>query len=202
MTYDQIPGWFNYGPLYDSIVENAPDGSLFVEVGCWLGQSTAYLAKKIKESEKNIHLYAVDHGFGSPGGEDYKHHENVLKECGGNVAGWFVNNLKECDVLDVVTPIIAPSVKASVLFPNRSLQFVFIDGAHDPDSVLCDLTMWWPKVATGGVMAGHDYDGCWLGVMDTVDKYFAGSYRNFDLKDKDAPGCWSRKKVSAFGGPR
>ena len=35
--------------------------------------------------------------------------------------------------------------------------FVFIDGAHDYDSVRADLEAWWPRVAPGGILAGHDW---------------------------------------------
>jgi hypothetical protein len=35
---------------------------------------------------------------------------------------------------------------------------VFIDGAHDYDSVYSDLTAWWPRVKDGGILAGHDID--------------------------------------------
>lgn len=200
MTYKDIPGWFDYEALFDKAVDDAPSGSrwsLFVEVGCYLGRSTAYLARKIKESGKNILLFAVDHGFGSPGGEDYHLHEPVLKENGGNFAGKFVSNLRDCGVLDVVVPIITTSQQAAELFTPLSLQFVFIDAAHDPESVRRDLGTWWPLVTAGGTLAGHDYNGCWLGVVDAVNQFFGiprpapGEPLPFTLKDKDSESCWS-----------
>ncbi len=200
MDWSQIPGWFSFDKLYDDAVARASDGAVFVEVGCWLGKSAAYLGRKIIESGKDIRLYAVDWGFGSPGGEDWHLHEPVLAQYGGNIAGKLVSNLKECGVLDVVTVIAADSVKASRLFRSRSLDFVFIDAGHDPKSVRSDLETWWSKILPGGVLAGHDYDGCWLGVVETVDLFFGHGRHNpgepwkFPLQDKNSPGCWSIKR--------
>lgn len=206
MTYEQIEGWFNYPEIFDAAVKRANDGAVFVEVGCWLGRSTAYLAQKIKDSGKKITLYAVDWGFGSPEGKDYYLHQPMLREYGGNVAGKFVSNLLDCGVLDFVVPVISNSVKASMIFADRSLDFVFIDAGHDERSVWTDLHNWWRKVNLGGVMAGHDYDGCWLEVCETVDRFFGvnSGYRDnpgepittFPFKDPDSEGCWSRQRIS------
>ena len=34
---------------------------------------------------------------------------------------------------------------------------MFIDAQHHFDAVLEDLTLWFPKLRTGGVLAGHDW---------------------------------------------
>jgi len=52
----------------------------------------------------------------------------------------------------------ASSVEASLQVPDGSLDFVYIDAAHDFDSVMVDLVLWSPKVRKGGIIAGHDYD--------------------------------------------
>ena len=60
-------------------------------------------------------------------------------------------------VKDVVTLIRKTSVQAAKQFKNASLDFVFIDGSHDTDSVCADIDAWLPKVKAGGIIAGHDY---------------------------------------------
>lgn len=40
----------------------------------------------------------------------------------------------------------------------KQFGFVYIDGAHDHDSVVVDLEAWWPRVSAPGCLAGHDYD--------------------------------------------
>lgn len=49
------------------------------------------------------------------------------------------------------------SLHASRLFDEASLDFVFIDAGHDVCSVREDLDIWWPKVRSGGLLAGDDY---------------------------------------------
>jgi predicted O-methyltransferase YrrM len=38
-----------------------------------------------------------------------------------------------------------------------SFDFIYIDGAHDYKSVVADLAAWFPKLAEGGILAGHDW---------------------------------------------
>lgn len=64
------------------------------------------------------------------------------------------------------------SMEAVEEIPNDSLDFVYIDGLHDFDSVMLDLIHWTPKVRVGGIVSGHDYvhhfEG---GVIQAVNAY-------------------------------
>jgi len=42
-------------------------------------------------------------------------------------------------------------------FEDNSLDFVYIDGAHDFQNVTNDIVEWSKKVRKGGVISGHDY---------------------------------------------
>ena len=42
-------------------------------------------------------------------------------------------------------------------FEDNSLDFVFIDGAHDFKNVAMDICEWAKKVRPGGIVYGHDY---------------------------------------------
>lgn len=52
------------------------------------------------------------------------------------------------------------SAEAATRFADRSLDFVYLDAAHDLWSVINDLHVWAPKVKVGGIVAGHDYIKC------------------------------------------
>ena len=70
--------------------------------------------------------------------------------------------------MDVARQQVAPHASKAVLlrnastvaaasFADSSVDFVYLDARHDYLGVLQDLRSWWPKLALGGVMAGHDY---------------------------------------------
>lgn len=50
------------------------------------------------------------------------------------------------------------SVEASALFAPGTVDFIYIDGAHDYESVRTDLHTWYPKLTERGIIAGHDFD--------------------------------------------
>jgi hypothetical protein len=49
------------------------------------------------------------------------------------------------------------SKQAVDLFPDESLDFVYIDANHEYSYVVEDIKLWYPKVKKGGIVAGHDY---------------------------------------------
>lgn len=58
------------------------------------------------------------------------------------------------------------SYEASLNFPDEYFDFIYIDAAHDYDSMVDDLNAWWPKLKKGGIFSGHDYisyDVVWRG---------------------------------------
>jgi len=54
-----------------------------------------------------------------------------------------------------VTFIKDTSQNAVEQFIDSSIDFVYIDGEHT--RIKQDLTLWWPKVKPGGLLAGHDF---------------------------------------------
>ena len=86
--FNEIPGWFIYKSLYDTMVETAPFNSTFVEVGAWFGKSTNYLAGKIKESKKNIHFTTID-TFKGTQTEDL--HLNIVDTFNGDIFYEFID---------------------------------------------------------------------------------------------------------------
>lgn len=197
MTYADIPGWFDYERLYDRIVQEAPPNSTLVEVGCWLGRSLAYLGAAAKASDKGLAVVGVDPGFGSKGMADESLHAPVLAELGGNTTTKLLCNLRDCGVSDVVTVIAAPSVQAArLLGDGHRVAFVFIDAAHDSDSVAADIRAWSSVLMYGGVLAGHDYSHHWPSVVASVDALLGrreGDPAEYPNADPTCPHCWSRR---------
>lgn len=66
------------------------------------------------------------------------------------------------------------SEKASKLIKEKSVDLVFIDGDHSYEWVLKDIKNYLPKIKSGGIISGHDYDfPDWIGVKKAVDSCFA-----------------------------
>jgi hypothetical protein len=49
------------------------------------------------------------------------------------------------------------ALKLNVAYGPESLDFVYLDAAHDYKSVRDDLCSWFDMVKPGGILAGHDY---------------------------------------------
>jgi len=74
--------------------------------------------------------------------------------------------------------LIRDSIIAAQQFEDRSLDFAFIDADHSYEGAHPDVEAWWPKIAPGGVLGGHDYDlpthphfGVKRAVDEAVEKY-------------------------------
>lgn len=61
------------------------------------------------------------------------------------------------------------SPKCAELIPDNSLDFCYIDGAHDRQSVHDDVVAMWPKVKPGGIIGGHDCSVKFNGVINGVN---------------------------------
>lgn len=149
--------WFTYPGLYSQIVQHAQQKAHFVEVGVWKGRSAAFLAVEIINSGKTIMLDLVDTWQGS---EEHLPLQYDLFEV-------FKKNIEP--VLPYVNIKRMDSLSAASTYADGSLDFVFIDAAHDYESVKSDILAWLPKVKPGGFLAGHDYP-TWPGVTRAVNE--------------------------------
>jgi len=74
---------------------------------------------------------------------------------------------------------------------QKQLSAVFIDAAHDEESVRSDLAVWLPCIRRdGGIIAGHDYSAeHWPGVVRAVRGVFGdlGLLEEFDRQNPMTP---------------
>jgi len=178
-AYTDIPGWFDDEWLYDRMIGRAPDNATFVEVGCWLGKSTAYGASRIREAGRSILFYAVDTWEGSPNEPEMV---EAVAQAGGSVFELFRRNMEEAGVVEVVRPLRMPSVSAARLFADGCLDFVFIDADHRCEAVQAYIAAWRPKIKAGGTLAGHDWN-TYGSVQQAVTAMLG---RNFSVEGN----CW------------
>jgi hypothetical protein len=163
--------WFDYQEIYSMMVDKFEDGSHFVEVGSWKGRSSVYMAVEMINSEKKIKFDCVDTWNGSE--------EHISEGSGCFVKeilidrDWlfnqFINNIEP--VKNIINPIRDTSESASKKYKDGSLDFIWIDAAHDYDNVFSDISNWIPKLKIDGYIGGHDYHK-YCGVEDAVNDFF------------------------------
>lgn len=166
-----IFGYSRYIDLYRDMVVNAEDGALFVELGSFLGQSTAAMGVFIKSSGKRIAFDAVDI-FELTDFSDEPHFK-VIEDHGGDFLAAFKNNMEKAQVADAINIVKATSLEAAATYEDRSISFLMIDASHTYEDVVDDINAWFPKLKIGGIMSGDDLD--WpdvkLAVEDTCKHY-------------------------------
>jgi hypothetical protein len=152
-SWERIPGWFTFPQLYSQAVNEAEDGDVFVEIGAWLGRSTAFLGQCVKASGKRIKLLVVDTFAGSPTEPSMI---SSARAIGGSVRSDFERNMRLADVLEIIEIKETRSVDAAPVVPDSSCALVFIDADHRYEAVRADIRAWIGKVRAGGIIAGHD----------------------------------------------
>ena len=158
--WNNIPGFVSVKKVktMQSVVKELPSNSEIVELGCYKGRSAVALASVLPEDGV---LHCIDHFVGSPtmpelGIDD----RNLLTEFRKNVAAFGVD--------DKIKVLEMKSAEAVPRFEPESIDAIFIDAAHDYESVKEDLLSWYPKVKPGGFIFCDDYEPSWPGVVQAV----------------------------------
>jgi len=176
---DEIQGWFTYPHTFSFLLNTIPANGKFAECGAWLGQSSSYLCDIAAHSRPDVTIYIVDSWKGSSAEIATAHKLATTTD----IYKIFLENMGERKF----TPIRALSVDASKQFDDESLDVVFIDMGHEYEEVREDIEVWYPKVKTGGYIAGHDFS--FPGVSKAVHEKFSGVH----IKRGDGD-CWIIKK--------
>ncbi len=168
MYWEKIEGSFSFQPFYERMVMRFNNAAI-VEIGSFKGQSVMYLAEKTKELNKNIKIYTIDifEYAEQQTGITEKGEERIL---GVSFYDEFLKNIEP--MKQYITHIKGSSHEVHTQFEDESIDFLFIDGDHNTDAVYKDLTLWYPKVKTGGIISGHDYMWVDARVKQAVDKFF------------------------------
>jgi uncharacterized LabA/DUF88 family protein len=147
------------------IKRNNPAGrnslsTLFKGIGAEIGVEKCKYSEVIMETA--CEMYAVDlwKNYGN-----YRQHvsdqeyEEIFASAKKRMAGKDVHFVR----MDSVAA-------ASVI--EGELDWIYIDAAHDRDSVTRDMEAWYPKLKSGGIFAGHDYVAKkGFGVIGAVDAF-------------------------------
>lgn len=156
-------GWFpssNQEMLGKIIQQKKP--KIVIEVGSWLGASTRYIAQTIPQGSI---VYAVDTWEGSP---DEPGHMNDARVKHKKLFHIFLSNVAQAELVHKIIPIRMTSMEACSAFTGQA-DLIYIDAAHDEESVYMDIINWSKKLAPGGVICGDDWN-VWPSVTAAVKR--------------------------------
>lgn len=131
------------------------DKGTYLEIGGGFGGSVvcAYLATQASGS--SVDFITID-SFVPSNGENWSKNDFLAN------TSWIpCLRLMEC-----------ASDRAKDEVDDGSIDLLFVDGSHRYEQVRRDLENYWPKVKTGGVLLGHDYNTVHPGVMQAADEVF------------------------------
>lgn len=134
---DKLGHWLNDNGLIQS----------GAEIGCAWGA----FAKTILSSWAGKKYFMIDPWQNLPSNEYLENQESCEYE------KWFNECLDLASNDHRVILMRSKSIEAVNQFQDGSLDFVYIDAAHDYRNVIQDMNAWFPKVKEGGLFAGHDF---------------------------------------------
>lgn len=141
------------------------------EIGCAAGEFSTLVLSQWKGKR----LFMVD-PWASQDKEVYKEATNQ----NGEFSKWFELCTDLAQRNSAAKLVRALSVEASKDIPDRSLDWVYIDGNHSSRNVMEDLDAWWPKIHSGGLLGGHDFcnrkDNGWFCEVEDAVKRWTGEH--------------------------
>ena len=135
------------------------------KAGAEIGVAQGHHARELCKRNPGLKLYCVDIWQPYPGYNEYQ--DRIVRyhrEAQVRLAPF------DCRFIQKF------SMDAVDDFKDGSLDFVYIDGAHDFKNVAMDICEWSKKVRIGGIVFGHDYKrsfdrGYTIQVKDVVQAY-------------------------------
>ena len=168
----------------DTLLQSLPKSyQAGIEIGVWQGW---YTAKMIQYTSMKI--TAIDPWIATDSYEDADHRAPDFEPAKVGPDGLLWQEARYIYTINILNKFPRPrwdvlrsySNRAVYFFEDNSLDFVYIDGEHSYEAVSDDIACWWPKVKSGGVMAGYDYNETNPGTKQAVNEFAKGN--NLDFK--------------------
>lgn len=199
VTFDDL----NLNDRYDLIESLPKTFSMGLEIGVWQGAFTSHLVANTSmhitgldpwcetSSHADIDYDAEDYNPFAFGGDGYLSHEARYMASLHTMSRFPPNRWS---LLRSFSHRVAP-------FFKNNFDFVYIDGNHDYESVARDMKDWFPKLKSGGILCGHDYNETNPGTKKAVNEFSEEHDLEFKITntspekgDADAPSWLFIKK--------
>ena len=171
------------------ILAQIDKNSVIAEIGVWKGEFSNEIFKNVKpkklilvdpwQYDKNIRGCAPQVEGKEPLSQKYfdKAKEDTYKKFAG---------------IDEVTILETDSENASIEFENNYFDYIYIDGEHSYKAVHQDLTYWYPKLKSKGIIFGDDFYWREKDNSFSVKK----AYEEFIAKNKIKKWCVFKSQIS------
>ena len=124
-------------------------------VGVELGVAKGYYSDIILKHSKLKRLYSIDSWADHHNDEEYAEAQEMLEEYGDR------------SIIMRMT-----FDEALGQFYDNELDFIYVDGyAHTGQDDGKIMRSWYPKLKSGGIMAGHDYTEMYKQTIEAVDNF-------------------------------
>jgi hypothetical protein len=166
--HQNIKGFFNEShiQLFNAILNKAPDNGTWVEIGSFIGKSIAYIYCESLQRNKNYEFHTIDPFLSHPETESFY---KLFKIDGNNLYEEFIKNIEP--IKNKINYYRNTSIEVSKKFKDESVDVIYIDGAHDYESVQADIKYWYPKMKKNSIMAFDDYLSPHAGLKFAVDEF-------------------------------
>jgi predicted O-methyltransferase YrrM len=165
----KVWGWTGDAPIFGELIE-ARRPKLIVEVGSWVGQSALTMVAHLSLNGLDSAIICVDTWLGA-----YEHWEEEKWRATLNFANGrptiyedFLANVAAAGYTNTIVPLTLPSSIAARILARWDIRpdLIYIDGAHDADSVHADIVDYYKILAPRGLMFGDDW--AWPSVQEGV----------------------------------
>lgn len=176
---DKVTGWLSPGQercLFD-IASGLPGNAKILEIGCYLGRSTASIASACLGTGRRV--FCIDTFAGND--SDFRNGVNSISWEGEDFFPVWDRHLQEAGVRHLVTPLRGTSQALASAWVEP-VDFLFIDASHQFDDLLHDVRCYGPRVKPGGILALHDVTPGWPDVYRVWHEFTAPTL--VDLRSK------------------
>jgi hypothetical protein len=127
--------------------------TLNFKIGVELGVQAGYFSIDILKRWKSCQSYTLTDSWNHI--EDYTDSANVATSAQLKMMAQAKHNLRRWSSKTIFIRNLTS--EAAVNYPDGTADFIYVDARHDYCGVKEDIEMWWSKLKSGGILAGHDY---------------------------------------------
>lgn len=190
MDPKDVPGLISEatGNTLYHLARRVPSRQLIVEIGAYQGRSTCFLAAGSMRGNK-ARVMSIDPWTTGELPGPTARGVHYLKQ---STEDAYHQHLKDCGIDALVDPIRSMSQHAPL--PNKSIGLLWIDGAHDYESVKADIRRFTPLVARGGYVVIDDFRARSPGVDAAVREFIRATRHRWHWSTRQRPLAIGRKK--------